>query len=151
MAEKNKEMDQEIISLSKYIKMSWWVKSTKKVCTTLNFIEHFLILASAVTGCILISAFASFLGILIGITSCAIRLKTCTITVGIKKYKSIIKKVVLLAKTKLNSIGVLISTALIVSNISHDEFSLINNMIKECNDMMKEIKNLKTLTVHRRF
>ena len=31
----------------------------KKVCTTLNYIEHFLILASAITGCILISAFAS--------------------------------------------------------------------------------------------
>ena len=151
MAEKNKEMDQEIISLSKYIKMSWWVKSTKKVCTTLNYIEHFLTLASAVTGCISISAFASLLGILIGITSCAIRLKTCAITVGIKKYKSIIKKVVLLAKTKLNSIGVLISKALIVSNISHDEFALINNMIKEYNDMMEEIKNLKTLAVHRRF
>ena len=144
-------MDQEIISLSKYIKMSWWVKSTKKVCTTLNYIEHFLILASAVTGCISISAFASLLGILIGITSCAIRLKTCAITVRIKKYKSIIKKVVFLAKTKLNSIGVLISKALTVSNISHDEFALINNMIKEYNDMMEEIKNLKTLTVHRRF
>ena len=31
----------------------------KKVCTTLNYIEHFLILASAITGCISTSAFAS--------------------------------------------------------------------------------------------
>ena len=29
----------------------------KKVCATLNYIEHFLILGSAVTGCISISAF----------------------------------------------------------------------------------------------
>ena len=44
----------------------------KKVCTTLNYIEHFIILASAVTGCISISAFASLIGILIGITSSVI-------------------------------------------------------------------------------
>ena len=35
----------------------------KKVCTTLNYIEHFLILASTITGCISISGFASLLGI----------------------------------------------------------------------------------------
>ena len=32
----------------------------KKACTTLNYIEHFLILVSAVTGCISISAFCFF-------------------------------------------------------------------------------------------
>ena len=47
----------------------------KKVCTTLNYIEHFLSLASAITGCILISAFVSLLSIAIGITSSAIALK----------------------------------------------------------------------------
>ena len=35
----------------------------KKVCTTLNYIEHFLNLASTITGSISISAFASLLGI----------------------------------------------------------------------------------------
>ena len=64
----------------------------EKVCVTLNYIEHFLILASAVTGCISLSAFSSLLGILIGITSSAIELKMCAIAAGIKKYKSIIKK-----------------------------------------------------------
>ena len=37
---------------------------------------------------------------------------------------------VLLAKSKLNSIEVLISKKLIDSNISHDEFVLINNVLK---------------------
>ena len=126
-------------------------KKHKKVCTTLNYIEHFLILASTITGCISISAFASLIGILIGITSSAIGLKICAITAGIKKYKSIIKKkkkkhdkIVLLAKSKLNSIEVLISKALIDSVISHDEFVLINNVLKEYNEMKEEIKNLKT-------
>ena len=67
-------------------------KKHKKVCTTLNYIEHFLILASTITGCISISAFASLIGIPIGITSSAIGLKICAITAGIKKYESIIKK-----------------------------------------------------------
>ena len=34
-------------------------KKHKKVCTTLNYIEYFLILACTITGCVSISAFAS--------------------------------------------------------------------------------------------
>ena len=49
-------------------------KKHKKICTTLNYIEGFLILASIITECILISVFASVVGIPIGITSSAIRL-----------------------------------------------------------------------------
>ena len=67
-------------------------KEHKKVCTTLNYIEHFLILASTIARCISISAFASLLGIPIGITSSAIGLKIFVIAAGIKNYKSIIKK-----------------------------------------------------------
>ena len=83
----------------------------------------------------MIFAFASLVGISIGITSSAIELNICAITAGIKKYKAIIKKkkhdkIVLLAKSKLNSIEVLISKALIDSVISHDEFVLINNVLK---------------------
>ena len=84
-------------------------KKRKMVCTTLNHIEHFLILVSTATRCISISAFAPFLGIPIGITTCAVGLKICA--AGIKRYKSIIKKKekkhdkkVLLAKSKFNSI-----------------------------------------------
>ena len=47
----------------------------KKVYTTPNYIACLLILASAVTGCISISAFRSLLDIPIGITSSAIGLK----------------------------------------------------------------------------
>ena len=44
-------------------------------------------------------------------------------------------------KSKLNSIEALISITLIDSNISHDEFALIKNMLKEYDDMEKEAKN----------
>ena len=67
-------------------------KKHKKVCTILNYIEHFLILALTITGCISISAFTSLLGIPIRFMSSAIRLKICAIAAGIKTYKSIIKK-----------------------------------------------------------
>ena len=87
-----------------------------KVYATPNYIEHFLILASTITGCISISAFATLLGIPIWIASSAIGLKLCVIAAGIKKYQPIIKKkkknhdkIASLAKSKLNSIEVLIS------------------------------------------
>ena len=69
---------------------------------------------------------------------------------GIKKYKSIIKKnrrtikEVFLAKSKLNSTEVLNCKTLTDSNISHNEFVLINNVLKEYDNMRAEIKNLKT-------
>ena len=44
-------------------------------------------------------------------------------------------------KSKLNNIEVLISKSLIDSNISHDGFVLINNVLKEFCDMKEEIKN----------
>ena len=58
----------------------------------LNYIEHLLISMSTVTGCVSISAFASLVGIPVGITSFAIGLKVCVISARIKKYESIIKK-----------------------------------------------------------
>ena len=60
-------------------------KKHKKVCTTLNYIEDFLILASTITGRISIAAFASLLGITIAIASSAIRLNIWVITGEIKK------------------------------------------------------------------
>ena len=74
----------------------------------------------------------------------------CAITAAIKNYKSIIKKkkkydkIVFLAESKLNSIEGLISKALNDSVISHDEFVLINNVLKEYNEMKESIKSLNT-------
>ena len=59
----------------------------------------------------------------------------------IKKKKKKHDKLVLLVKSKLNSI---VSKALINSNIFLDEFLLINNVLKENNEMREEIKSLKT-------
>ena len=128
-------------------------RKNKKVCTNLNYIEHFLILTSTITGCISISAFASLIDIPIRITSSAIWLKNISIAARIKTYEPIINKkkmkkkhdkIVFLAKSKLHKIEVLISKALIDSNISHDEFVLINNVLKEHDGWKKKLQILKT-------
>ena len=82
--------------------------------------------------------FGSLVGIPIGITSSAVGLRSCVITAVIKKYKSIIKKkkrkhdkIVLLEKSKLSRIEVLIFKVLVDSVIGHDEFVLINNMLRK--------------------
>ena len=108
----------------------------KKVCTTRNYIEHFLILTSTATGCTWI--FARY--------SCrnykfCNRIKNLCKNAGIKKYKSTIKKkkkhnkIVLLAKSILNCIEVLISRTLIDSVISHDGFVLKSNVLRLYNEM----------------
>ena len=74
-------------------------------------------------------------------------LKIWAITAEINKHKSIIKKnkkkhdkIVLLARTKLNSIVVLISNPLIDSYVSQDHFVLVKNLLRECEYMNEEIK-----------
>ena len=68
-------------------------RNYKNICTTLNYTEHFLILAFASTARISISVFAS-----------------CAIAAAIKKYTSIIKQkrkydnVILLSRSKSNNI-----------------------------------------------
>ena len=66
-------------------------KKYEKDCRVWSHIEYSLILIFAVTGYVSISAFASLVGIPVGIMSSAIKLKICVIISGIK-YKLIIKK-----------------------------------------------------------
>ena len=87
----------------------------KKTFKCLNYVEQLLSLVSAITGCVSISAFASLVCVTVGITSSALGIKNCAVTVGIKKYKSVIKKkkknhgkIALLGKDKLNTIEILI-------------------------------------------
>ena len=92
----------------------------KNVCKPLNYFEHFLVFVSVVSVCASMSAFASLVGITVGITSFSVALKICAITAWIKTYKPVIKKkrkvhhrIVLLEKDKLHTIKVLICKVLI--------------------------------------
>ena len=124
-----------------------WTSSYFSLCTIChkqNWNKSLIIVNN--NGCILIPGFASLLSVSIGIVSPAIGLKSCTITAGIKMYKSVIKKKkkkhvkIILAKTKWNNIEVLISKALTDSYISHDEFVLVNNVLRGNDDMKEQIK-----------
>ena len=67
-------------------------KKHRKVCRVLNYIKDSFIATSTTTGWVTISAFASLVGIPIGIASSTKWIKICLITAGIKNYKAIIKK-----------------------------------------------------------
>ena len=111
----------------------------------MNYFLHFLFYVSTVVNCVSISAFASLVGMLVGFASSAVRLNICAVTEGIKKYYSIVKKrqkkhdkIALLAKTKLNTIKVLISKVLIDSYTNHDKFVSLNKVCREYNEMKEE-------------
>ena len=65
----------------------------------------------------------------------------------IKKIKYYNK---LLATTKLNTIMVLVSRALIQLYNIYDEFVLVN-VLREYNEIKKEMKNMVTLEIYQRF
>ena len=106
-----------------------------------------LILASTITDCVSISAFASFVVVPIDIRSSAVGTKIVAITSVIKTYKPVIKKKkkkhdksVLLGKSKLSTINILISKPLFHSYISQDEFVSVKNVLGEYYEMKEQIK-----------
>ena len=143
-----KKIDETINHLLEEVKhndlMGEKYKNTYKY---LNYVEYFLFLASTNISYDSVSEFASLVCVPVCITSSAVGLKICAITVGIKRYKSVIKKkkkkhdkIVLLGKDKLNTIKVLFSKALINSYIRHDQFLSVNNVLREYNEMKEEKK-----------
>ena len=95
-------------------------------------------LASVVTGFVSISAFASLACAPAGIKSSAVGTKIFATTAGIKKYQSVLKKKknkydknLLLGKTNLDNFDVLISKDLIISNISHNNFFSVYNVLRK--------------------
>ena len=118
----------------------------KRRHVSIEIIEHLLILAKTISGCVSISALGSLVCAPIGVTT-----YTIGITARINKYTSIIKKkktkhdrIVLLGKDKLKTNEDLISKALIDSYISHDEFVSVNNVLSEYYEMEKEIGSPET-------
>ena len=106
-----------------------------------------LIVLSATTGAVSIISFTSIVGAPVGISSAGYTLIFSLTTGIIKKLLSITRnkekkhdKILMLAKSKLNSIETLVSQALIDVEISHEEFVTI--LIER--DMYKKMKeNLK--------
>ena len=107
-------------------------KKLSKYVTTFDYIDKILIILSTTSGGISIISFTSIIGVPAGIASASFTLIFSIITGIIKKLLNITRskkkkhdKILMLAKSKFNSIETLISQALNDMEISHEEFITI--------------------------
>ena len=123
-------------------------KNLNKYITVFDYIDKTLIVLSATTGGVSIISFTSFIGAPVGIVSASFTLIFSLTTGIVKKLLNITRKkkkkhdkILMLAKSKLNSIETLISQALIDMEISHEEFITI---LKEKDKYEKMKDNLRS-------
>ena len=115
-----------------------------KYVTTFDYIDKILIVLSATTGGVSIISFTSIIGAPVGIASASFTLIFSLTTGIVKKLLNITRKkkkkhdkILMLAKSKFNSIDTLISQTLIDMDISHEEF-ITTLKEKDRYEMMKE-------------
>ena len=115
-----------------------------KHVTTFDYIDKILVVLSAATGEVSIISFTSIIGAPVVLVGASFTLIFSLTTGIVKKFLDITRKkrkkhdkILMLAKSKLNSIDTLISRTLIDMDISHEE--LITNLTeKDRYKMMKE-------------
>ena len=119
-------------------------KKLSKYVAAFDYIDKVLIVLSATSGGVSIISFASVVGAPVGIAGASFTLIFSLTTGIIKKLLSTTRskkkkhdKILMLAKSKLNSIEALVSQALIDMEISHEEFITILNE-KSKYEKMKE-------------
>ena len=106
-------------------------KKLNKYVTTFDYIDKILIVLSATSSGVSIISFTSIIGAPVGIASASFTLIFSLTTGIIKKLLSITRnkkkhdKILMLAKSKLDSIETLVSQELIDMEISHEEFNPI--------------------------
>ena len=126
-------------------------KKLSKYVAAFNYIDKTLIVLSAASVGISIISFTSVIGIPAGTASASVTLVFSLATEIIKKILKVTRKkkkkhnkIVMLAKSKLNSIETLTSHALIDLYISHEEFKTIVNEKEKYEQMKESIKNIKS-------
>ena len=113
------------------------MKKLDKYIVSFEYLDKIFITLSASSGTLSIASYATVVGIPVGITGASL---TLIFTIGTGISKSLLKvtkkrkkkhnKIISLAKSKLNTIETLLSSALNDSKISHEEFT---NIITEKN------------------
>ena len=126
---------------------------SKKLSKYFSFFDYFdksLIDLSVTGGRVSIASFATVIGIPIGITSARISLAFSLCTGLVKKLlkatrnkKKKHNEIVMLAKSKLNSIESKISEALINNQISHEDFITIINEERNYRDLKESFRMMK--------
>ena len=124
-------------------------KKLSKYVAAFDYIDKILIVLSATTGGVSIISFTSIIGAPVGIASASFTLIFSLTTGIVKKLLNITRnkkkkhdKILMLAKSKLNSIETLISQALIDMEISHEKFVII---LKEKDKYEKMKENLRSV------
>ena len=126
------------------------IKTLNKYIVSFDYLDKIFITLSTSFGTLSIASHATVVGIPVGITGASLIL-ILTISTGIsksllkvtKKRKKKRNKIIALAKSKLNTIETLLSSALNDSKISHEEFT---NIIKEKNICENIKENIKDTT-----
>ena len=123
-------------------------KKLNKYVTISDYTDKILIILSATAGGVSIISFTSIIGAPVGIASASFTL-IFSITTGIikkllsttRKKKKMQDQILMLAKSKFNSIETLISQALNDMNISHEEFIAILKEKDRYENMKENIRD----------
>ena len=123
---------------------------SKRLSKFIAFCDYFdksLIVLSATSGSISIASFATVIGTTVGIASASLSL-TFSLSTGIVKKllkktrnkKEKHNKIIMLARSKLNSIESKVSETLINSELSHEEFMVIINEEKKYRELKESVR-----------
>ena len=125
------------------------IKKLSKYVTAFDYIDKILIVLSATSGGVSIISFTSIVGAPVGIASASFTLIFSLTTGIVKKLLNITRnkkkkhdKILMLAKSKLNSIETLISQALIDMEKSHEEFITILKEKDKYQNMKKSVRSV---------
>ena len=124
-------------------------QSCCKYVTNFDYIDTILIVLSATSSGVCIISSASVVGAPVGIASASFTLIFSLTTGIVKKLLNITRnkkkkhdKILMLAKSKLDSIETLVSQALIGMEISHEEFNAIIRKKRKYERMKENVKNV---------
>ena len=140
-------------------------KKLSKYVAIFDYIDQALIVLGATSGGVSIISFTSIVGAPVGIASASLTLIFSLTTGIVKKLLNITRKkkkkhdkILMLAKSKLNSIETLISQALIDMDISHEEFVTIlkekdkyENMKENLRSENEQYKIMRLSSINQRF
>ena len=122
-------------------------KNFSKCIASFEHLGKSLIVLSVATGSISIVSFATAIGVPVGIMSASCSLAFSITTGFVKKFLKTIRnkkkkhnKIVMLARSKLNSIESKIYEALINNEISHEDFESILNEEKNIENQKKALE-----------
>ena len=124
-------------------------RKMSKYVTTFNYIDKILIVLNATTGGVCIISHETFVGAPVGIASAGFTILFALTTGIIKKLLKTTRnkkkkhdKILMLAKSKLNSIETLVSQALTDMEISHKEFITILKEKNKYEKIKESVRNI---------